>query len=278
MGKVLSEQTIEDYQKQGYYFPLEALASEEVQEIRSKLESFENEQGAPLQGEQRSKSHLLFHWVDDLMRHSKILDAVEDLLGPNILCWNSIFWIKEPGSHSFVSWHQDVRYWGLNTAELVTVWLALSPANARSGGMRVLPGSHLTDVMPHQDEYHEHNMLTRGQSISIDIDESKAVIMALEPGQISLHNVQLAHASGPNLSIDRRIGISFHYIPPSTQQTIGTWDSAALVRGRDDFGHFAIAPRPWTDFEPEAVRFHEKATSALRDILFKNAEKIRSTL
>ena len=261
MNKVLSMQAIEDYHQQGYYFPLDVLAAEEVQEVRSKLESFEDEQGSPLEGGQRNKSHLLFRWVDDLMHHAKILDAVEVLIGPNILCWNSVFWIKEAGSHSFVSWHQDVRYWGLNTPELVTVWLALSPANIRSGGMRVLPGSHLTDIMPHRDEYHKHNMLTRGQSISIDINESKAVTMALEPGQISLHNVRLAHASGPNLSTDRRIGISFHYIPPNTQQTIGMWDSAALVRGRDDFGHFAMAPRLQKDFEPEAVQFHEKATS-----------------
>ena len=102
--------------------------------------------------------------------------------------------------------------------------------------------------------------------------------MALGTGEISLHNVRLAHASGPNRSGDRRIGLSMHYIPTRTRQTAGAWDSAALVRGEDRFGHFAPAPRPERDLEPAAVAFHERATTALREILFRDAERVRPTL
>jgi ectoine hydroxylase-related dioxygenase (phytanoyl-CoA dioxygenase family) len=212
------------------------------------------------------------------MHHTKILDAVEDLIGPDILCWNTFFWIKEPLSETFVSWHQDLRYWGLDTDHLVSVWLALSPATPETGCMRVLPGSHKGDLLPHTDEYKQHNLLTRGQEIAVEVDEAKAAAMPLQPGEISLHNVRLAHASGPNRSTDRRIGLSMHYMPTSTKQTIGEWDSAALVRGTDRFGHFKEAPRPTKDLDPAAVQFHEKATNAVREILFSDAEKVRRTL
>ena len=278
MAKVLDEFAIKQYREEGYYFPLTVLSNEEVAWNRKQLESFEDSQGHPLRGPQRSKSHLLFKWVDDLMRQSKILDVVEDLIGPNILCWNTLFWIKEAGSESFVSWHQDLNYWGLDNSELVTVWLALSPALIENGCMRVLPRSHLSELMPHQDRYDEANMLTRGQEVAVDVDEAKAVSMPLNAGQVSLHNVRVAHASGPNLYGDRRIGLSLHYIPTKTRQKVGSWDSAALVRGEDRFGHFNITPQPNCDMDPASVAFHSKATDELREILFADAEKVRPTL
>ena len=278
MSKLLNENAIAQYNREGYYFPVKILDAEQVAANRARLEKFEDAQGSPISGAQRSKSHLLFTWVDDLMRHAKILDAVEDLIGPDILCWNTFFWIKEPLSETFVSWHQDLRYWGLDTDHLVSVWLALSPATLETGCMRVLPGSHKGDLLPHADEYKENNLLTRGQEIAVEVDEAKAVAMPLQPGEISLHNVRLAHASGPNRSTDRRIGLSMHYMPTRTKQTVGEWDSAALVRGTDRFGHFKKAPRPTKDLDPAAVQFHEKATNAVREILFSDAEKVRRTL
>ena len=278
MLKLLNENAIAQYNREGYYFPVRILDDEQVAANRARLEKFEATQGSPIEGAQRSKSHLLFTWVDGLMRYEKILDAVEDLIGPDILCWNTFFWIKEPLSETFVSWHQDLRYWGLDTDNLVSVWLALSPATPETGCMRVLPGSHKGDLLPHTDEYKQHNLLTRGQEVAVKVDEAKAVAMPLQPGEISLHNVRLAHASGPNQSKDRRIGLSMHYMPTRTKQTIGEWDSAALVRGTDRFGHFKEPPRPTKDMDPAAVQFHEKATNAVREILFSDAEKVRRTL
>ena len=278
MPKLLNETAIKQYNQEGYYFPVKILDDEQVAAKRALLENFESTQGKPIGGAQRSKSHLLFKWVDDLMRHPKILDAVEDLIGPDLLCWNTLFWIKETGSESFVSWHQDLRYWGLDTNDLVSVWLALSPATLESGCMRVLPSTHRGDLLSHKDEYKPNNLLTRGQEIAVQVDEAKAVAMPLRPGHISLHNVRLAHASGPNRSTDRRIGVSLHYMPTCTKQIIGEWDSAALVRGEDRFGHFHLTPRPAKDFDPVTVQFHEKATNTLREILFKDAEKVRETI
>jgi len=278
MARVMTDAAIAQYRDRGYYFPLPVLRAHEVAECRAKLESFESSQGHPIQGAQRSKSHLLFKWLDDLMRNARILDAVEDLIGPDILCWNSIFWIKEARSASFVSWHQDLKYWGLDCDDLVTAWVALSPATIESGCMRVLPGSHRKELLPHDDVYDADNMLTRGQEIAVAVNENEAMTMALQPGEMSLHNVRLAHASGPNRSGDRRIGVSFHYMPTRSRQLVGAWDSAALVRGEDRYHHFAAAPVPSRDMDPEAVAFHEKASTAVREILFNGADRVRGTL
>jgi chlorinating enzyme len=263
---------IEQYFRDGYVAPLPILEADEVALLRGRLEAFEATQGGSLQPVQRSKSHLLFKWLDDLIRDARILDPIEDLIGPDILCWNTIFWIKEAGSPSFVSWHQDITYWGLAGGEVVTAWLALSQASEEAGCMRVLPGTHKGTAMAHEDRYDAANMLTRGQEIAETIDEAKAVAMPLEPGQMSLHSVRLAHASGANASDDRRIGVSMHFMPTSAYQSAGDWDSAALVRGHDTQGHFALTPRLAGDLDPEALAFHERASQAVREILYADAE------
>lgn len=278
MPKILTNEQIDHYRQQGFVFPVRVMDGSRAADYRALLESFETEQGAPVSGALRNKSHLLFLWVDEMMRNDRILDTVEDLIGENILCWNTLFWIKEPRTNAYVSWHQDLNYWGLDTDDLITVWLALSPATVESGCMSVLPGSHRGDFMPHEDLYRDDNMLTRGQEIAVEVDESKTVTMPLQPGQVSLHNGRLAHASSPNTSHDRRIGISFHYVPTRTRQIIGDWDSAALVRGVDTYGHFTHTPRPTRDFDPATVAFHSKASDAVRDILFHGAQKVRQTL
>ena len=267
----LSDQEIEQFFDLGYVFPVPVLDPGETGALRDRLQAFEAGQGGRLEQPQRNKCHLLFKWIDDLIRDPRILDPVEQLIGPHILCGNTIFWIKEAGSESFVSWHQDKRYWGLSSDKVVTAWLALSDASIASSCMRVMPGTHIGDVLEHQDRYHPDNMLTRGQEIAAGIDEAKAVSMPLEAGEMSIHNYRLAHASGPNASNDRRIGLSFHFMPPETKQTVGDWDSAALVRGNDDYGHFEQTPVPACDFDDAAVAFHAKASDALRQVLYAGA-------
>jgi ectoine hydroxylase-related dioxygenase (phytanoyl-CoA dioxygenase family) len=267
----LSQRQVEQFKRDGYVFPIDILDADEVADLRRRLEAREALQGGKIEPGQRAKSHLLFKWLDDLIRDPRILDPVEQLIGPNILCWNTIFWIKDVGSKSFVSWHQDNRYWGLSSPEVVTAWLALSPASLESGCMRVMPGTHIGDVLPHEDKYDDANMLTRGQEITEGVDDDHAVHMPLEIGQMSFHNYRLAHASGANNATDRRIGVSMHFMPTDTQQIVGEWDSAALVRGEDTFGNFAPTPIPEMDFDPVAMAFHVRAQKAQSDVLYTGA-------
>jgi len=131
--------------------------------------------------------------------------------------------------------------------------------------------------MIHRDLYNDDNLLTRGQEI-VDIDESRAVSMPLQTGEMSFHNIRIAHASGPNVSDERRIGLSLHYMPPQTSQLNSDWDCASLVRGVDRYRNFEHAPVPSCDFDPVTVAYHEKATNAMRELLFKGAEKVRPTI
>ena len=130
MATVLSAAEVSQVRSDGYIAPIDVLPKTEAEELRGRLEAYEAEQGEPLQGAQRNKSFLLFRWLDDLIRDARVLDPIEQIIGPNILCWNTIFWIKEAGSRSFVSWHQDTRYWGLSSDEVLTAWIALSPASS----------------------------------------------------------------------------------------------------------------------------------------------------
>lgn len=275
MPRLLDDAALTQYQTQGYYHPIDVLSSAEVAAYRARLEAVERAQGHPILGPQRSKSHLLYAWVDELIRHPRILDAVEDIIGPDILCWNSVWWIKEPMSDSYVAWHQDRLYVGLDTSDFVTAWLALSPATVASGCMRILPGSHREPLLPHVDLFGEANMLSRGQEIAVPVDESRTVAMELQAGQISLHNVGLAHASAPNRSGDRRIGLSLHYIPTTNRQLAIDNDTATLVRGEDRHGHFRLTPRPTRDLEEDLVRLHVEATDSFRAVVFTDAARVR---
>ena len=136
--------------------------------------------------------------------------------------------------------------------------------------MSVIPRTHRGPTLEHEDTYDPDNMLTRGQRIR-DLNAERAVPMPLRAGQMSLHNYCLAHGSGPNLSADRRIGVSMHFMPPDTRQTLGSWDCAALVRGVDRSGFFEHTPRPRVDLDPVAIAFHQRASTAMREMLYAGA-------
>ena len=218
MARVLSAEAVDRLRRDGFHFPIPCISRAEAADYRRQLEAFEAANGGALTGAHRFKTHLLFKWLADLVRAPQVLDAVEDLIGPDILCWTTHWFIKEPRSPQYVSWHQDSNYWGLDTQGLVSVWVALSPATVESGCMRLLPGSHLEPPMPHVDTYAEDNILTRGQTI-LDVDESRAVNVELETGDAALFDYKIAHASHPNRSDDRRIAVVLRYMPPSARQT-----------------------------------------------------------
>src|SRR5947199_6922838 len=166
---------IAQYDEAGYLAPIPVMVEDEAFALRQKLEAIEAEMGGPLRGDLRHKTHLLFPFLADLVRHPRILDAIEDVLGPDILCWSSNFFIKEATDPAFVSWHQDSTYWGLSSPDVATAWVALTPSNAANGAMAVIPGSHKLDQMPHRDTFHRHNLLTRAQEIAVQLDEARCV-------------------------------------------------------------------------------------------------------
>ena len=271
MTKILSDPQVDQFHKNGFLSAFPVLSADQAMHHRASLESFETENGGTLKGSLRFKNHLLFKWLSDLIRSPSILDTVEDIIGPDILVWSTDWWIKEANSPQFVSWHQDSQYWGLDTDKLVTVWVALSPSTIQSGCMRVLPGSHQGPDLMHEETFHNDNMLTRGQSIST-IDENSAVNLVVDTGQAVLFAFRIAHASYPNQTNDRRIGLAIRYIPPDTRQLYSDQDSAALVRGKDNYHNFELEPEPRYDFDPVSVAFHNDSEEVRRQILYHGTD------
>src|ERR1700732_2640159 len=229
MPKMLNNARIAQYREDGFLSPVRVMGEDEALALRARLEAIEAAMGGPLRGDLRHKTHLLFPFLAELVRHRRILDAIEDLFGPDILCWSSNFFIKEAADPAFVSWHQDSTYWGLSAPDVATAWVALTPSNDANGAMAVIPRSHRFDQLPHRDTFHRHNLLTRGQEVMVEVDETKAVPLNLRPGEMSLHHVRLVHGSAPNPSFDRRIGFAIRYIPTHPRQLAGA-HSASLVR------------------------------------------------
>jgi ectoine hydroxylase-related dioxygenase (phytanoyl-CoA dioxygenase family) len=205
------------------------------------------------------------------VRLDRMLDAVEDLYGPDLLCWNTNFFIKEARNPAFVSWHQDSTYWGLSAPDVVTAWVALTPSNLANGAMAVLPGSHTRDQIPHRDTFDKHNLLTRGQEVAVEIDPAQSVALELRPGEMSLHHVRLVHGSPANPSDDRRIGFAIRYIPTRVYQLVGE-DSATLVRGTDHVRRFEHEPRPIAELAPDALALHKRITERQAQILYRGTK------
>lgn len=272
MPRRLSGDDIERYNREGFLFPLRAISEQEAAACRAKLEAAEAGLSATLVGALRHKPHLLFTWLDAIVRHRAVLDAVEDLVGPDILCWSSLFFTKAANTPTFVSWHQDSTYWGLSSPEVVTAWVALSPSTVEAGAMQVIPGSHLKDQMPHRETFAPNNLLTRGQEVMVEVDASQAVDIVLRPGEMSLHHVRLVHGSPPNRSTDRRIGYAIRYIPTHVRQLVGR-DAALLVRGSDRFGHFEPERPPAADLHPDAIEQHAASAALHASILYAGTGK-----
>jgi len=272
MPKVLTQTQIDQFHEQGFVSPIRVMSDAEALGYRSRLERFERETGGSFSGHLRHKTHLLFTWLADLVRHPRILDAVEDLYGPDLLCWTTNFFIKEANSAGFVSWHQDAFYWGLNKDTVMTAWVALTPANLKNGCMKFLPGSQTEDHLQHVDTFHKDNLLSRGQEIAVKVDTDNTVDCILNPGEMSLHHVKLVHGSEPNRSNDRRIGLAIRYIPTDVRQ-LKVRDSATLVRGVDRDGNFDHEPRPRRDLDENALAAHADAVGRQVKALYSGTDK-----
>jgi len=252
MGKMLTDEQVEGFKRDGFIFGLNALNADEAQECLDCLEDYEKRTGQTAQESLTLKSHMPFGLFSRVIRNDRVLDAVEDLIGPNILCWGSSFFVKEPHSKTFVSWHADTYYYGVEPQETVTAWIAFSPSNMESGCIRCIPGSHKTKS-EFDNRPEEHNVLKRGQ-VTRDVDESESVYMPLEAGQFSIHHECTVHSSLPNNADYRRIGYSIHYCPTHCGEKmydpVDGKKSAALVRGVDDYGYWDPEPMTTVDFDP----------------------------
>jgi Phytanoyl-CoA dioxygenase (PhyH) len=264
MTKVLSYEQIARYRNDGCLAPVRMLDPDEAAQARRAVEEMERAMGGSLRGLVRTKMYLRFPWIYRLATTPVILDAVEDLIGPDIMLYQNTVWAKNVGESSFVSWHQDNTYFGHDPGEVLSVWLALSPARPESGSMHYLKGTHRLGQLPVRYELARNNMLSSGQVTDIDVSGFEKGQVSLEPGEASIHHTFLIHGSPPNVSSDRRLGITFVFHPPHLKQLGSVRTSALLVRGEDRYGNFDRESPPDGPDDPATIARHEKGASAYR--------------
>lgn len=269
MSKHLSDVQIRDFSEHGFVYPMRAMAAEQALLYRRIIEEYERESGRDVNATLKIKGYLALPALVELACNSRILDAVEDLIGPDIMLFGASVFAKNGRDPRYVSWHQDSAYFGLTPHAEVTAWVALTPANSVNGVLRVLPGSHRGPDMRHEETYAQDNMLAKGQSL-VGIDEAQAVEMPLEPGEFSLHHERTAHSSLPNRSDDRRIGFAFFYVPAHVRSSQGR-NRATLVRGVDRFGHWDPDTLPTRDLDPPSMAELTRAWGQYKDGEVKQA-------
>jgi hypothetical protein len=265
------------YPDTGYVWPLTAFEESMADQYRSRFMQYWNENIHRFEGKLPRErqtltidTHLALPWVCEMAMTDPVLDAVERVIGPDVLIWNTHWFPKFPGDRGYISWHQDATYWGLEPPLVTTAWIALTPSTIENGCLRVLPGSHQGDLLPQNETYAEDNMLSRGQEIAVEIDENQAISLELSPGQFSLHHIGIAHGSGPNTSTIPRIGLAVRYIAAEVLQSGPNRDAAILVRGKDRYGHFELVDPPqreWTldEESPQIISLRNKLDNIARN-------------
>lgn len=251
MPKKLSDAQIAQFRSEGYVYPFRAVSAAAALDYRKRIEAYEARAGFDANRTLKIKGYLAFPWLVELAKNPAILDAVEDIIGPDIMLFGASIFAKNGRDPRYVSWHQDSAYFGLDPHEEITAWVALTESTIEKGCLKVMPGTHLGPDLRHNETYAKDNMLAKGQSIE-GLDESKAVSIELAAGEFSLHHERTAHASGPNRAQDRRIGFAFFYIPTHVRSLIGR-RPATLVRGVDRYGHWDADNLPRHDLDPVSM-------------------------
>jgi ectoine hydroxylase-related dioxygenase (phytanoyl-CoA dioxygenase family) len=242
MLNVLTPNQVDSYNRDGLLFPLTALNATEVEYFRNCHDELDQRLGGRPTAVQKGDRHLDIKWICDLATHPAVLDAVEDIIGPDILIHSSTIFTKYAHDEKFVSWHQDSHYWGLSEPRLVSAWIALTDSTVDNGCLRVLPGTH-TRAFAHLEEPQQANILTRGHTVSDTVDVDQAIDIVLRAGEMSFHHANLIHGSNPNTSPAPRIGVAVRYAATAVKQK-KSHIPVILARGRDEYHHYRVQERP----------------------------------
>ena len=237
---MLSEQQLAQYDRDGILFPIKVLTDDEVFSFRNELESLINssEDGSV---KRLDRLHLSFDWARRLVTNKKLLDAIEAVLGRDILVYGTLVLSKPPRDSSYASWHQDSFYSGLHLSPSTSAWIALTPSHSANGCMRVIPGSHKLGSLNHVNVSDPNLLNRRGERIDIAVDESRARDVRLCPGEMSLHHSNIVHGSNPNTSDEPRIGFIVRFV--TSQFTNRDWP-LLRVRGEADCRHLNLVEPP----------------------------------
>ena len=268
----LSSNQLKQYKNEGFVSPINILSKEKAKEIRNEIELIENKMPGELEKSGRYNAHLISPLLDEVTHNSKILDAVQSLIGENILVCGTTLFIKNPNEQGFVSYHQDAKYIGLEPHNWVTAWVAITDSNEKNGCMRMWSGSHKDKLKKHDEKFNEGNLLTRGQTVN-NVPKEKTTPLILKAGQMSLHHPTVVHGSDLNKSNDRRIGFVIQsYIGTNVKQILGK-NSVQLARGEDNFNFHEKIERPKSLMNKFDLKIKKQENDYLKEIFYKGSSK-----
>ena len=268
----LNSNQLKQYKEEGFVSPLDIFSKDEALDIRNEIEYIEKKIPNELEKSGRYNAHLISPLLDEVTHHSKILDAVQSLIGENILVCGTTLFIKNPNEKGFVSYHQDAKYIGLEPHNWVTAWVAITNSNENNGCMRMWSGSHKDNLKDHDQKFNEGNLLTRGQTIK-NVPKKETTPLVLEAGQMSLHHPKVVHGSEVNKSNDRRIGFVIQsYIGTNVKQVLGK-NSVQLARGIDEFNYHEKIGRPQKLLDTKDIKLKKRENDNLQEIFYKGSDK-----
>ena len=268
----LSSNQLKQYEDEGFVSPINIFSKDKAKEIRNEIELIENHMPEELGNSGRYNAHLISPLLDEVTHDTKILDAVQSLIGENILICGTTLFIKNPNEKGFVSYHQDAKYIGLEPLNWVTAWVAITDSNEKNGCMRMWSGSHKDNLKEHDQKFNKGNLLTRGQTVK-NVPKDKTTPLILAAGQMSLHHPTIVHGSELNKSNDRRIGFVIQsYISTNVKQVLGK-NSVQLARGTDEYNYHEKINRPVSLMDPNDVKIKKRENDNLRNIFYKGSEK-----
>ena len=268
----LTPKQLKDYEDHGFVAPIDILTSDEANEIKKEIEKIEKKWPTELDGLGRNYAHMISPVFDKVCHNSKILDAVESIIGKDILVGGTTLFIKDHDNKGFVSWHQDAKYIGFEPHNWVTAWLAITDTNEENGCMRMWAGTHKEKIREHKDTFNESNLLTRGQTVQ-NVPLEKTIPNELKAGQLSLHHPMIVHGSTPNRSKSRRIGFVIQsYIGANVDQVIGKV-YVQQARGTDKFKYHQHSKRPVELMNDMDVALRLKANEELSQIFYSGAKE-----
>ena len=268
----LSPNQLKQYEDKGFISPINIFTKKKAKKIRGEIELIEKTIPGELEKSGRYNAHLISPLLDEVTHNPKILDAVQSLIGEDILVCGTTLFIKNPNEKGFVSYHQDAKYIGLEPHNWVTAWVAITNSTKHNGCMRMWSGSHKNNLKQHDQKFNEGNLLTRGQTVK-DVPREKTVPLILTAGQMSLHHPAVVHGSDLNKSDDRRIGFVIQsYIGTNVKQILGK-NSVQLARGVDQFNFHEKIERTKSLMNKEDIRLKRQENDYLQEIFYKGSGK-----
>jgi hypothetical protein len=272
VAKLLTDRQQSAFGEQGVVFPVRVLAAEEAERYRQACDALEMQLGGRPRTIEVRQMHLHFPWAYSLATHPRVLDAIEDLLGPDLLVWATELFAKHPQEAAVsIGWHRDGPYMGLDPDQTVTAWIALTPCHRDNGCMRIVREANRKDSPP-WDQRTER--IPGGHECRVpDVPDDRFAEVALDAGEMSLHDVYVLHGSGPNRSTEKRVGFAIRFTTPACRPAVGR-PPAILARGEDRYGHFDLQDAPAGNLNGAALDQMRKSARQHLDATLRNLKQL----